>query len=263
MQKAFTQVPIETVREYWNRRPCNVRHSPSPIGTKAYFDEVEARKYKVEPHIPGFAEFPKWQNKSVLEIGCGIGTDSINFARAGAKLTVTELSEESLGLCRKRFEVFGLPASFYIADGERLSETVPVEKYDLIYSFGVIHHSPHPEKIIEEIKKYMGPDSELRIMLYAKYSTKNFLIWLGLMQPEAQTGCPIAYTYSEREVRNLLKGFDVLSIEKEHVFPYKIEPYKRYKYEKAFPWNILPHFAIRFLERRLGWHLLIRAKLAQ
>src|SRR4051812_9091376 len=67
----FEQVPVEQVRDYWNRRPCNIRHSPKPVGTREYFDEVEARKYFVEPHIPGFAEFSRWAGKEVLEIGCG------------------------------------------------------------------------------------------------------------------------------------------------------------------------------------------------
>ena len=58
---------IKLVREYWDRRPCNIRHSLEPVGTKAYFDEVENRKYFVEPHIPEFAEFHKWQGKNVLE----------------------------------------------------------------------------------------------------------------------------------------------------------------------------------------------------
>lgn len=255
------QPDIAQVKDFWNRRPCNLRHSPEPVGTRTYFDQVEKRKYFVESHIPGFADFPKWKGKKVLEIGCGIGTDSISFARAGARLTVVELSEESLKICKQRFDIYGLQARFYTSDAESLSRVVPVEKYDLIYSFGVIHHSPHPELIIAEIQKYMDQDSELRIMLYAKYSTKNLLILLGLMQPEAQTGCPIAFTYSKREVRKLLKDFDVISIKKDHIFPYKIPEYKKYEYKKAFPWNILPDFVLRWCERRFGWHLLIRAKI--
>src|SRR3954467_15725916 len=104
----FAETSIERVREYWNRRPCNLRHSPEPVGTRAYFDQVEARKYMVEPHIPGFAQYERWAGKRVLEIGCGLGTDTMNFARAGAQVTAVDLSTASLELARKRAEVFWL-----------------------------------------------------------------------------------------------------------------------------------------------------------
>src|SRR5258708_3995449 len=104
----FTDVEISRVRGYWDSRPCNIRHSTAPIGTKEYFDQVEARKYFVEYHIPGFAEFERWRGKKVLEIGCGIGTDTINFARAGAQVTTVDLSHKSMELARTRAAVFGL-----------------------------------------------------------------------------------------------------------------------------------------------------------
>ncbi len=112
---------IETVAEYWNRRPCNVRHSPSEVGSRRYFDEVEQRKYFVEPHIPAFAEFGRWKGKRVLEIGCGIGTDAVNFARAGADYTGVELSKASLALACRRFEVFGLRGRLIEGNAEELS----------------------------------------------------------------------------------------------------------------------------------------------
>src|SRR4051794_13958420 len=158
---------IADVRNYWDSRPCNIRHSQKPIGSREYFDEVEARKYFVESHIPTFADFERWRGKRVLEIGCGIGTDSINFARHGADLTIVELSQNSLDLTRQRFEVFQLDARFIQGNAEDLDTLIPAgETFDLIYSFGVIHHSPNPRRIVEAAGRRMRPVSELRLMVY-------------------------------------------------------------------------------------------------
>jgi len=252
---------INDVKQFWDGRPCNVRHSKEQKGTKEYFDEVEKKKFFVEPHIKSFSHFNEWEGKKVLEIGCGLATAGINFARYGADYTGVELSDESLELAKKRFDVYGKDGRFYSGNAEQLSSFVPVETYDLIYSFGVIHHSPHPEKIISEIKKYMNEDSTLKIMLYGKDSWKNYMIECGLDQPEAQYGCPIANTYTKDEVVDLLEGYDIISIEQDHIFPYQIEPYKKGEYIKQ-PWfESMPDEMFRSLEKNLGWHLLITAKL--
>lgn len=260
MRSQVAHATIGRVQEYWDRQPCNIRHGRSPVGTREYFDEVEQRKYFVEPHIQPFADFPRWRGKKVLEIGCGIGTDSVNFARAGAEVTVVELSEESLDICRQRFAVFGLTGRFHRANAEELSRVVPLETYDLVYSFGVIHHTPAPTRAIQEIKKYMGPGSELRLMLYANLSWKNLLVQLQRVQPEAQSGCPVVYTYTARGIRRLLDGLDVLSIRKDHIFPWRISDYIQRRYIKVWYFRWMPQGLFRWLERRLGWHMLIVAR---
>jgi SAM-dependent methyltransferase len=171
---------LDVVRDYWNRRPCNIRHSQAEIGSKEYFDKVEARKYMVEPHIPAFADFPYWKGKRVLEIGCGLGTDATNFARASAEYTGLELSSASLELTKKRFEVFGLNGTFYLGNAEELTDIIPSQKFDLIYSFGVIHHTPNPGRVIEAARNYLDAGSEFRLMLYAKHSWKAAMIDAGM-----------------------------------------------------------------------------------
>jgi SAM-dependent methyltransferase len=254
-------VTINDVMKYWDKRPCNLRHSDAPVGTKEYFDQVEARKYFVEPHIMEFSEFDRWRGLKVLEIGCGIGTMATSFARAGAEYTGVELSKESLNLTRKRFEFFGLSGHFYLGNAEELSQFLPLESYDLIYSFGVIHHSLHPERIVAEIKKYMSPDSEFRLMLYAEHSWKNILIEAGLEQPEAQTGCPIAKTFSRDAILHLLNDFKIIDLYQSHIFPYVVEKYISHEYELQ-PWfALMPKKMFTALEQFLGWHTLIKCRL--
>ena len=273
----FSQVSVEHVQDYWDRRPCNIRHSPRPIGTKEYFDEVEARKYFVEPHIPDFAQFERWRGKKVLEIGCGIGTDTVSFARHGAAVTAVELSERSLEIARKRVEVYGLQdrVRFHRGSAEELTRFVPVEPYDLVYSFGVIHHTPHPERVLEQMRHYAPPGSTIKIMVYHRHSWKvlGTLLTFGkgrfwrladlvAEHSEAQTGCPVTYTYTRRQARELLErhGFRVTQIRVDHIFPYRVADYVEYRHVKAWPFGSMPQPMFRWLERHFGWHLCVTAE---
>tara|TARA_Y100000310_G_scaffold345197_1_gene462585 strand:+ start:2090 stop:2929 length:840 start_codon:yes stop_codon:yes gene_type:complete len=272
--KNETKIQIEDVQKFWDRQPCNIKHSTFPVGTKEYFDGVEQRKYFVEPHIPNFCNFKKWKEKKVLEIGCGLGTDAINFARAGAILTVVELSKKSLDLAKKRFKLYNLSAKFFLGNAEELSKFVPVESYDLIYSSGVIHHSPNPEKIVNEIEKYCDKNTEIRILLYNKYGWKffdiilrNWKFWklgarhLSKKYSEAQVGSPVTFYYSVSDTKKLLKKFKISKIVKTHIFLYKIDKYIEHKYHKEWYFKyILPDFLLKKIERIFGSYLLIFAK---
>lgn len=256
-----TRELIDDIRDYWNRRPCNIRHSRSPIGTKDYFDEVEARRYANEPHNYTFPEFERWRGLRVLEIGCGLGTDATNFARAGAIYTGVDLSAESIKLAKQRFEVFGLTGTFKECNAEELSLVFDQgEQFDLIYSFGVIHHAPRPERVVASLPGLLAPGGEVKAMLYAKNSWKNIMIESGLDQPEAQDDCPQAVTYTRVEARELFKDFDHVHVTQDFIFPWKIEEYIKYNYVKTSWFESMPPELFRVLEKALGWHLLITAK---
>lgn len=272
-----TDKSISDVQRYWDARPCNIRHSPKRVGSKEYFDEVEARKYLVEPHIPAFAEFDRWRGKRVLEVGCGIGTDSINFARAGADLTAVELSAESLRIAAQRAEVMGVADRIRFVEGnaEELTSVLDDEPYDLVYSFGVVHHTPHPERALAEMRALTAPGGTLKLMVYHRRSWKVFWIVAGqghgrfwqtdelvAEHSEAQMGCPVTFSYTRGEARELVErnGFRVQDLRVDHVFPYRIRDYVQYRYvrEPYFRWMPQPLF--RAFERRVGWHLLVTAE---
>ena len=256
---------LKEVQDFWNARPCNLRHSGAPVGTKQYFDEVEERKYFVEPHIPAFADFTSWAGKGVLEIGCGMGTDATNFARNGAIYTGVELSSESLRLAKQRFEIFKLPGRFIEGNAEEIDQLLKGETFDLIYSFGVLHHTPSLDNALKGIRTLMHPESIFKMMVYAENSWKSAMIAAGLDQTEAQYGCPIANTYNSSEITRILdaSGFTVTNISQDHVFPYVVEEYRNYNYVRE-PWfQAMPAEVFAALEKQLGWHMMMSSKLKQ
>ena len=251
---------IDDVQEFWDARPCNIRHSDHPIGTREYFDQVELRKFQAEPHILNFSEFSRWRGMNVLEIGCGIGTAAVNFARFGARYTGVELSSESLDLTRRRFEVYGLNGEFYQGNAEELADFLPKKQYDLVYSWGVIHHTPRPDRVIAHVRDYLRPGGVFKIMMYARDSWKNYMIEAGLDQPEAQWGCPVVHTYTREGLADLIgPDFVIEQIQQDHIFPYEIEAYKRKEYVLQ-PWfQHMPKQMFTVLEQHLGWHLMATA----
>src|ERR1041385_2808371 len=98
----------ERVRAFWQEHPCGSKFSDAEIGTREFFDRVEQHRYEKEWHIPAAADFASTRGLRVLEIGCGVGTDGLQFAGAGAGYTGVDLTEAAVGLARKNFDSAGI-----------------------------------------------------------------------------------------------------------------------------------------------------------
>jgi SAM-dependent methyltransferase len=158
----------ERVRVFWQAHPCGTKFSDAEIGTPEFFARVEAHRYEKEWHIPVAADFQNTRDLRVLEIGCGMGTDGAQFAKAGANYTGIDLTDAAVELARKRFQVAGLKGEFRVADAERLD--FPDASFDLVYSHGVLHHTPDIEAAVREIHRVLKPGGRAMVMLYHRGS---------------------------------------------------------------------------------------------
>jgi len=169
----------ERVRAFWQANPCGVKFADAAPGTRRFYELVEAHRYTKEWHIPIAADFRSTRGLKVLEIGCGLGTDGAQFAEAGADYTGVDLTEAAVELARRRFELFSLPGKFQTADAENLA--FADDSFDLVYSHGVLHHTPETEKAIKEIHRVLRPGGRAVVMLYHRGSY-NYRINIFLLR---------------------------------------------------------------------------------
>jgi ubiquinone/menaquinone biosynthesis C-methylase UbiE len=120
------------------------------------------------------AKFGSFRGKDVLEIGCSIATDGLEFAKSGANYVGVDLSPHSIELAKERFSLFGTPGGFEVADAEE-GLPFPDGSFDHVYSFGVIHHSPAPEKIVRELRRVLRKGGTFTVMLYNKSSVNYYI----------------------------------------------------------------------------------------
>ena len=181
----------------------------------------------------------------------------------GANYTGVELSENSLNIFRNRIKILGLSnlkSNLILSNCENL-KNVPKLNYNLIYSFGVIHHTPNMKKAFEEIYKLSNKITEIKIMLYAKISYKNFMVDLTNYRYEAQKNCPIVNKLDRNDVEKLIKNkFKIIEISQDFIFPYQIKPYKNNIYKKIKHFDFMPSKIFNRLSKEIGEHLLIKLK---
>jgi SAM-dependent methyltransferase len=169
----------ERVRAFWQENPCGTKFADAPPGSRKFYELVEDHRYTKEWHIPAAAGFAQSNNLDVLEIGCGLGTDGAQFAKAGANYTGIDLTEAAVSLAKRRFELFQLPGTFRIADAERLD--FPNHSFDLVYSHGVLHHTPDTTAAVREIHRVLRPGGKAVVMLYHRDSY-NYRINISMLR---------------------------------------------------------------------------------
>jgi ubiquinone/menaquinone biosynthesis C-methylase UbiE len=155
-------------QEFWTENQPGFRFTDEPVGTPEFFAAVEQHRYSLEPAIPQKARFGDWGGQDVLEAGCGIATDGINFARHGANYTGVDFSESAVSLAQHRFELEGLPGGIVLASVTELP--VADRSQDLVYSNGVIHHVPDTQRAIDEMFRVLRPGGKAIVMVYHRGS---------------------------------------------------------------------------------------------
>jgi len=174
--KIEEQLKSEVAR-YWNQASCGTDHIQEEKFSLEYFEKIEAHRYAVEPEIFSFAQFTRYAGKKVLEVGIGAGTDFLQWTRAGALAYGIDLTEEALENVRRRLSIYGKKAEeIRVADAESLP--YPDHSFDLVYSWGVIHHSPNTKKCLEEIIRVAKPGGTVKIMIYNRRSLLVFYRYL-------------------------------------------------------------------------------------
>jgi ubiquinone/menaquinone biosynthesis C-methylase UbiE len=243
------------VRRFWDSEPCGTRHGHAP-GTAAFYRDVEAHRYAQEFHIPLVAEFAQHAGQRILEIGGGLGTDGRQFARHGARYVDVDLSRNSLEMARRGFKHEGLDGRFLHGDAERQPFASSV--FDVVYSHGVLHHTPDTDRAIAEVWRLLKPGGKAIVMLYAReslgYASSHILgrarllrlrrkmgreafnAFIGLptdyrgWMPKQTVinnstdgvGNPLSKFYTAGELRTLFGRFSSVSLEKHYVPRHKI-----------------------------------------
>jgi ubiquinone/menaquinone biosynthesis C-methylase UbiE len=258
--KPMTAKEKESVRQYWDDMPCGTGSITYAEGSREYFESIAERRNQLEPFIADYARFDKWAGKKVLEVGCGVGSDLLRFARAGARVEGIDLSPKSVSLAKSRLQNYNCQGSVLVADVERLP--FKDNEFDLAYSWGVLHHTPNPTKAIREIYRVTKPGGEICIMLYHRRSLVAWQLYLlfGLFafRPFRSLKDIIANhhespgtkAYTVAEARQMFSAFKKLKIDV-RLTPYDLR-YKREKY--------LPRWVGRLIPQRLGWFMVIRGK---
>src|SRR6185503_5796848 len=267
---SFLAEEKQRAREQWSQDPCGAESGREhEFCTRQYFDEVERVRYQeYAPWMPELMGFDKFAGARLLEVGCGMGTDLLQFARGGAVCTGVDLTPRSVAITRHRFALYGEQADFLIGDGERLP--FANESLDVVYSNGVLHHTPDTVGAIGEVYRVLKPGGTAKVMGYHKGSLNywgEMILHRGILRAELlrgrsqeeimsrwveyseHGGRPLVKAYTRAEAREMFKDFHTVTIQTEQLIRAELPVVGRF----------IPEGLFRTLRRSLGWNLIITA----
>jgi len=257
------------VRDFWNADPCGSRY----LGEQADFAAHARARYQFEPHIHDFAGFSRSAGLRVLEVGVGMGADYLEWLKAGAQASGVDISEISLQRARQRCETAGFEPDLRVSDAEHLP--FPDNTFDVVYSYGVMHHSPDTPQCIREARRVLKQGGALRIMIYHHPSLVGLMLWLryGFLRGKGMRQCvldhlesPDTKSYTREQARAMLEGFEQIEFHQE-LSPGDLllnQPSDRF--QGAFYrliWKLYPRPLVRAFGKRFGLFLLVSARKAQ
>jgi ubiquinone/menaquinone biosynthesis C-methylase UbiE len=254
------------VREFWNSDPCGTRY----LDGNEDFEAHARARYALEPYIPEFAQFASARDLKVLEIGVGMGADYMEWLKAGARASGIDMSAASLEQARRRCESAGYSTDLRVADAEHLP--FDDETFDVVYSYGVMHHSPDTRRCLLEAWRVLKPGGEARIMIYHHPSLTGAMLWLryGALRRKSirevvyeRLESPGTKSFTQAEALSLMEGFE--EVQTRQVFsPGDLllhRPSARFQSSLfRLAWKLYPRGLAKRLCRRWGLFLLIAAK---
>ncbi len=250
------QGTIKAITAYWDEHIHDLAVATQPIGSPGFFQQLANYRYDKLNYLPELVHFSSYQGRSLLEVGCGMGIDLVQFARAGATVTGIDLSSRAINLARLNMSQNGLRADLRVMNGELMQ--FPDKSFDVVYAHGVLQYTAHAEKMVTEIHRVLKPGGEAILMVYNRNSWLNLLRNVTRVSLEHEDA-PVLKKYSLRELNHLLKLFNNYRIIYER-FPVKTKLHSGWKahiFNEVFVsvFNTMP----RLLVNRLGWHFMIFA----
>jgi SAM-dependent methyltransferase len=174
---------LQKVQAFWNTEACGTHFVQAFTDERDFFSKYREFRYRTEWHIPAFASFAHARGQRVLEIGCGNGADGAMFASQGAQYVGVDLTPEAVNATKRHFAAEGLDGQFRLENAEQLS--FPDGSFDIVYSFGVLHHTEAPHRAVSEVHRVLKPGGIALVMLYHRRSFNYYVRILGYMRARA------------------------------------------------------------------------------